>query len=114
MSVIALFMIFCLVLNVALHHNQVWQCNSIATLSKIFFYFALRHNKVWQCNSIATLKFAFTSPVNKYSNNCLLHYLLGKLPSVIVMPSQALDVTRAIFPGKECTKQLLLYLGYNY
>ena len=31
-SVIALFTLFCLVGNVALRHNQVWQCNSIATI----------------------------------------------------------------------------------
>ena len=33
-SVIALFTLFCLVRNFALRHNQVWQCNSIATLYK--------------------------------------------------------------------------------
>ena len=42
---------------------------------------------------VSRLKFAFTSPVNKYNNNCLVHYLPGKLPSVIVTPSQARDVT---------------------
>ena len=42
---------------------------------------------------VSRLKFAFTSTVNKYNNNCLLHSLPGKLPWVIVTPSQARDVT---------------------
>ena len=29
---------------------------------------------------VSRLKFAFTSPVNKYNNNCLVHSLPGKLP----------------------------------
>ena len=33
---------------------------------------------------VSRLKFAFTSPVNKYNNDCLVHSLPGKLPSVIV------------------------------
>ena len=33
---------------------------------------------------VSRLKFAFTSTVNKYNNNCLVHSLPGKLPSVIV------------------------------
>ena len=42
---------------------------------------------------VSRLKFAFTSPVNKYNNNCLVYSLPRKLPSGIITPAQARNVT---------------------
>ena len=46
-SVIALFTLFYLVWNVALRHNQVWQCISIATLNFAYTSWGWSRNLFW-------------------------------------------------------------------
>ena len=76
-SVIAFFTLFSLVWNVALLHNQVWQCDSIATLkfndvSANFWVAILLHCQtlLWRNATFQTRQKGF-KPGNKRDTDCL-------------------------------------------
>ena len=69
------------VLSETLHCAIIKFDNVIVSRLSLKFAFTL-HCAIIKFNNVivSRLKFAFTSPVNKYNNNCLVHSLPGKLP----------------------------------
>ena len=83
-----------LTVSFALYYAIIKFGNVIVSRLSLKFAFTLHCAIIKFGNVIVSrLTFAFTSPVNKYNNKCLVHSLPVKLPSVIVTPSQARDVT---------------------